>query len=112
MGLELDSKLGKLMSYILEVNKILGKKFSKLWCDKMRSKSARFYCFRENCRRSAWIMIEYLELYQQYSLMDERSRAPPHPPREDGAEEEVQVRISSEYIRFFDHFWRCVNPWD
>ena len=44
LGLELDSNWENLMSSIFEVNKNLGKKFSKLWCDKMRSKSARFYC--------------------------------------------------------------------
>ena len=43
MGLELHVNWQKLMSSILEVNKSLGKNFSKLWCDKMRSKSAAFY---------------------------------------------------------------------
>ena len=40
--------------------------------------------------------------------MDEWSKAPPHSPHEEMAAEEVRVWISAEYIRFFDHFWRCV----
>ena len=44
LGLELVSNWENLMSSILEVNKSLDENFSKLWCDKMRSKSARFYC--------------------------------------------------------------------
>ena len=52
--------------------------------------------------------MKYLPKCQSDPL-DEWSRAPPHAPREEVAVEEVRVRISAEYIRFFDHFWRCVN---
>ena len=55
--------------------------------------------------------LREIELISLTRWMAEWSKAPPQSPREKVAAEEVWVRISAEYIRFFDHFWRCVHAY-